>query len=88
MDVYDSPTTIEILQTYELNDVKLLFLSAVSSHVFQLLVMGVFATLKSKYRIQMANLAQRDDATQKKNKHRNDYLIAYSDAYNLQMLFF
>ena len=76
MDVYDSPTTIEILRTYELNDAKLLFLSAVCNHVFQLLGMGVFAMLKSKYRIQMVNLAQRDDATQAKNKHTNCYLIA------------
>ncbi|KAI0997653.1 hypothetical protein K3495_g10534 [Podosphaera aphanis] len=77
MDVYGSPTTIEILRTYELNDAKLLFFSAISSHVFQLLGMGVFARLKSKYRIQMANLAQHDDATQTKKKHRNYHLIAY-----------
>ena len=88
MDVYGSPTTIEILRTYELNDAKLLFLSAIYSHVFQLLGMGVFAMLKSKYRIQMVNLAQRDDATQTKNKHTNYYLIAYSNAYGLHMFFF
>ncbi|KAI0995422.1 hypothetical protein K3495_g12756 [Podosphaera aphanis] len=88
MDVYNSPTTIEILRTYELNDAKLLFLSAISNHVFLLPGMCVFASLKSKYRIQMDNLSQRDDATQTKNKRRNYYFIAYNDASNLQMLFF
>ena len=88
MDVYDSPRTIEILRTYELNDTKLIFLFAVCSHVFQLLGMGVFAMLKSIYRIQMVNLAQRDDATQTKNKHTNYYLITYSNAYSLHMFFF
>ncbi|KAI1000254.1 hypothetical protein K3495_g7944 [Podosphaera aphanis] len=46
MDVYDSPTTNEILRTYELNDAKLPLFSAISSRVFQLLSMGAFATLK------------------------------------------
>ncbi|KAI0999580.1 hypothetical protein K3495_g8616 [Podosphaera aphanis] len=87
MDVYGSPTTIEIIRTCELNDAQLLFLSAVSSHVFQLLGMGAFATLKSKYRMQMANVAQRDDTTQTKKKHRNYDLFAHRDAYNLQILF-
>ncbi|KAI1003721.1 hypothetical protein K3495_g4487 [Podosphaera aphanis] len=63
MDVYGSPTIIEILRIYELNDAKLFSLPAVSSRVFQLLGIGVFATPKSKYCIKMANWTQRDDAT-------------------------
>lgn len=68
MDGYGSYTSTEVLRLCKQNNIKLLFLSAHSSHVLQPLDLGVFAPRKSWYRTQIAELAQLGEAAAVKNQ--------------------
>ncbi|KAI1000387.1 hypothetical protein K3495_g7808 [Podosphaera aphanis] len=87
MDRHGSHTTAEFVCICKQNDVELLYLPAHSSHVLQVLDLGVFAPPKSKYRSQKADLAKYDDAAQiKKETFINCYHPARSNTFNSRVL--